>query len=129
MAKEVNYVLRKAFESKIEKYRSSVNESDKMLAMQIDEIYKGIQLDEDEFASKCMHLYTIDQEEIDDKFSMYRIQNAVELDKQFDEENNFKTSVRGLKVRGIFNERKEAEDRCKILREELSPLLEAVDEL
>jgi hypothetical protein len=39
------------------------------------------------------------------------------LDKQFSKEHSFQTSVRGLKVRGVFPTQEEAELRCKMLRE------------
>lgn len=40
-----------------------------------------------------------------------------ELEKEFNEVVDFKTNVRGLKVRGVFETQKEAELRCKMLRE------------
>jgi len=40
-----------------------------------------------------------------------------ELDKEFNESNNFQTSVRGLKIRGSFDTQQEAELRCRMLRE------------
>ena len=35
------------------------------------------------------------------------------LQRDFDEQNDFQTSVRGLKVRGVFDTRQAAEDRAK----------------
>ena len=39
------------------------------------------------------------------------------LQKDFDEQNKFQTNVRGVKVRGSYPSREEAELRCKLLRE------------
>lgn len=39
------------------------------------------------------------------------------LNEQFNRENSFQTSVRGLKVRGVFPTQEEAEMKCKKLRE------------
>jgi hypothetical protein len=39
------------------------------------------------------------------------------LENEFNEKHNFQTSVRGLKVRGVFGSQKEAELRCQMLRE------------
>ena len=39
------------------------------------------------------------------------------LDEEFGAKHEFQTSVRGLKVRGVFPSQKEAELRCKMLRE------------
>ena len=40
-----------------------------------------------------------------------------ELQKKFDIENNFQTSTRGLKIRGVYPTQEEAELRCKMLRD------------
>ena len=40
-----------------------------------------------------------------------------ELELEFNESNSFQTSVRGLKVRGVYSSQAEAELRCKMLRE------------
>ena len=39
------------------------------------------------------------------------------MEQQYREKNGFQTSVRGLKVRGVFPSQEEAELRCKMLRE------------
>lgn len=43
--------------------------------------------------------------------------NETSLDEQYIKENGFQTSVRGIKVRGVFPTQQEAELRCKMLRE------------
>jgi hypothetical protein len=62
-------------------------------------------------------LYAIDGDEIHDKYKMFKVQASDELDKKFDKENNYRTSIRGLKVRGVFNDRRDADDRAKLMRE------------
>lgn len=52
-----------------------------------------------------------------DDYKNYLDANEERLEKEFNELNNFQTSVRGLKVRGCFPTQKEAELRCKMLRE------------
>ena len=44
-------------------------------------------------------------------------QNEERLDEEFGAKHEFQTSVRGIKVRGVFPSQKEAELRCKMLRE------------
>ena len=44
----------------------------------------------------------------------YKFQD--ELQKDFDEQNDFKTNIRGLKVRGVYNTRDEADKRAKKLQ-------------
>jgi hypothetical protein len=43
--------------------------------------------------------------------------NEERLDEEFGAKHEFQTSVRGIKVRGVFPSQKEAELRCKMLRE------------
>jgi len=52
-----------------------------------------------------------------DDFNTFMDKNEDRLTEKFQRENAFHTSVRGLKVRGVFNTQEEAEIRCKKLRE------------
>jgi len=54
---------------------------------------------------------------LEDDYKTFLDNNETELQKQFDIENNFQTSTRGLKVRGSYPTQEEAELRCKMLRE------------
>jgi hypothetical protein len=52
-----------------------------------------------------------------DDYKSFLDLNEERLDEEFGAKHEFQTSVRGLKVRGVFPSQKEAELRCKILRE------------
>ena len=54
---------------------------------------------------------------IEDDYKNFLDANEENLQKTFNEENNFQSNVRGLKVRGCFETQQEAEQRCKFLRE------------
>jgi len=54
---------------------------------------------------------------LSDDYKTYLDNHEEELQKKFDIENNFQTSTRGLKVRGVYPTEEEAELRCKMLRE------------
>lgn len=54
---------------------------------------------------------------VEDDFKTFMDQNEENLNAKFQKENNFQTSVRGLKVRGVFPTQEEAELKCKKLRE------------
>merc|ERR1712065_132732 len=54
---------------------------------------------------------------VEDDFKTFMDQNEENLNEKFQKENNFQTSVRGLKVRGVFGTQEEAEMKCKKLRE------------
>lgn len=46
----------------------------------------------------------------------YKFKEVEKLEKVFDEMNNFQTSVRGVKVRGVYDSYREAEARSKVLQ-------------
>jgi hypothetical protein len=54
---------------------------------------------------------------IEDDFQTYVDNNEEVLNSEFDKRHAFQTSVRSVKVRGVFASQEEAELRCKMLRE------------
>lgn len=54
---------------------------------------------------------------IDEEFKTFLDKNEDRLNAEFMKEHEFQTSVRGLKVRGVFPTQEEAEIRCKLLRQ------------
>ena len=68
---------------------------------------------------KFLQSYCKDQKlNFDDVYSKYQdftYKYEDKLQRDFDEQNEFQTSVRGLKVRGVFDTRQAAEDRAKKL--------------
>lgn len=122
MVKELAHVLRKTVEPQVDKYKASVNENERLVGKHLEEAYKKLIPDEEEFANRCMHLYAEDYDELHDKYKIFKLQNAVELDKKFDAEHDNLCSVRGLKVRGVFNDRRDADNKAKELRKLVEPV-------
>ena len=54
---------------------------------------------------------------IEDDYKNFIDQHEERLDKEFGEKHQFQTSIRGIKVRGVFPTQQEAELRCKMLRQ------------
>ena len=54
---------------------------------------------------------------IDNDYKTFLDKNEERLNEDFNRKNTFQTSVRGLKVRGVYNTQDEAEERCKKLRD------------
>jgi hypothetical protein len=54
---------------------------------------------------------------VDNDFKNFVDKNLESLENDFSKQNEFQTSVRGLKVRGVFPTQAEAELRCKMIRE------------
>jgi hypothetical protein len=68
---------------------------------------------------KFLQSYCKDQklkfDEVYSKYQDFTYKYEDKLQRDFDEQNDFQTSVRGLKVRGVFDTRSAAEDRAKKL--------------
>jgi hypothetical protein len=54
---------------------------------------------------------------IEDDYKNFLDKQEDKLNEQFNREHAFQTSVRGLKIRGVYNTQGEAEEKCKNLRE------------
>ena len=54
---------------------------------------------------------------IEDDYKNFLDEHEDRLEKEFGEAHSFQTSVRGIKVRGVFPTQQEAELRCKMLRQ------------
>ena len=54
---------------------------------------------------------------LEDEFKNFLDGNEERLENEFNIHNNFQTSTRGLKVRGVYPTQEEAELRCRLLRE------------
>jgi len=60
---------------------------------------------------------TIRTSSIDDDWKTFMDKNEDKLNEEFNRKHEFQTSVRGLKLRGVFNTQEEAELRCKKIRD------------
>ena len=54
---------------------------------------------------------------LSDEYKTYLDAHEDKLEEEFNQEHEFQTSTRGIKVRGSFPSQQEAELRCKMLRE------------
>lgn len=50
------------------------------------------------------------------RFDDFKYRDEDKINEVFDKQNNYQTSVRGIKVRGVFDTRKEADIRAKVLQ-------------
>ena len=68
------------------------------------------------FLKEFLKDYTESCDTLIDKFEDFKYKNEKTLHDTFNEENDFKTNVRGVKVRGVYDIKKEAEYRAKLLQ-------------
>jgi hypothetical protein len=65
---------------------------------------------------KERYRYVFDPEKLQNEFQYFVNNNSASLDSDFHEKNNFQTSIRGIKVRGVFDTLREAEVRAQVLK-------------
>jgi len=76
--------------------------------------FNSIMKDLDEFIEAESE--SIKKSDIEDDYAIFTEKYFDELQEKFDKENNFQTSVRGLKIRGAFASKEEADAHCIELR-------------
>ena len=57
----------------------------------------------------------INYDKLNEQFLDFKYANNDDLNDKFNEENDFRTNVRGIKIRGVYESRKEADIRAKVL--------------
>ena len=77
--------------------------------------FDKISADFQEFAKE--EKVTLQKTNIYDEYKTFLDKHEDDLENEFGEKHNFQTTIRGLKVRGVFGSQKEAELRCQMLRE------------
>jgi len=65
---------------------------------------------------KNNHNYIFDTKEMDEQYKFFKSVYSDDIEKDFHRENNFTTSIRGIKVRGVFDTVEEAKNRCEFLK-------------
>lgn len=66
--------------------------------------------------SKGFNIDLIDFKEFKEKYEDYMFTKSIAIGEEFDKNNNFQTSIRGIKIRGVYDTYREAELRAKILQ-------------
>jgi hypothetical protein len=125
MVKKLSVDMRKRISDTLERLKCSVDEEDKHMYKLLNEKYREMTLDEDEYLEECRRLYEINSEEILDKYKMFLTENRVQLDHAFDDANDDANSLRGFKVRGSYSRFEDARDRAQFLRDNVEPGIHA----
>jgi len=69
-----------------------------------------------EFLKEICEEYKITEEKLIDKFDDFKYKNETSLTEKFTEENDFQTNARGVKIRGVYDTKREADVRAKVLQ-------------
>lgn len=62
------------------------------------------------------HAYLSDANEMNEQYKFFKSMNSAEIEADYHRENNFQTTIRGLKVRGVFDTLDEAKGRSEFLK-------------
>jgi len=62
------------------------------------------------------HFFSNKDADLQEQYRFFKQSNEGECDREFLEQNDFKTCVRGIKVRGVFETIKEAQVRAEVLK-------------
>ncbi len=65
---------------------------------------------------KVRYDYLWDAKALQDEFGVYKAMNSEQLEKDYLVENNYQTTMRGIKVRGVFESLPEAQNRASFLK-------------
>ena len=65
---------------------------------------------------KDNHKYLFNNDDMNEQLTFFKNTNSDSIEKEFHNENNFKTSVRGIKVRGVYDTVEQAKARCENLK-------------
>jgi hypothetical protein len=125
MAKKMQVEMRKKISDTLDRLKMSTDEEDKHLHRILNDKFGDMQIDEDEFVQECHRKYTLDEEDILDKYKMFISQNRVQVDNEFDDAHGNETSVHGMKIRGSYQSYNEAAERCKYVRDNIEPAIHA----
>lgn len=68
------------------------------------------------FLEEKAETYGLSPEKLTEAYDDYIYHNMEQLEKDFSEKNDFRTTVRGVKVRGIYDSYREAQVRAKLLQ-------------
>lgn len=99
------------FQKSLEKYTQFMN----FISYKYNLDFNKLSTDLHEFVSEEKdNLFTTT---LEDDYKTYLDNNEENLEKEFNQNHNFQTNTRGIKVRGVFQSQQEAELRCKMLRE------------
>lgn len=90
-------------------------------AKDIDTLLNNLQETFPDFAGNVRtirdrHAYLFRPEDMNEEFNQFHANNYRELEEKYFAENNFQPTVHGLKVRGVFETQKEANNRVAVLK-------------
>lgn len=91
------------------------------ITKQIDFLITNLKLQHPDAAERLTairdtHAHLFSPTEMQEQYRFFKSAHSTEIEDEFHRANNFRTTVRGFKVRGVFDTIKEAEIRAQVLK-------------
>jgi hypothetical protein len=65
---------------------------------------------------KSNHGYIFNDKEMNEQYNFFKSVNSTDIESEFHKNNNFRTTMRGIKIRGVFDTMEEAKNRIEFLK-------------
>ena len=65
---------------------------------------------------KTNHAYIFDSNEMNEQYKFFKSVNSSDIEAEYHRDNNFQTTIRGIKVRGVFDTIDEARNRSEFIK-------------
>jgi len=117
----INVKLNDMFESKFKSLEKSLNTDDQLLLESLKTMKRTLKMDENTILNECSRNFIFSEDEIMDKYQVFRSSNYAELEYNFNQLNNNVTSIKGVKCRGTFTDYEQAKKHALFLQKEVEP--------
>jgi Family of unknown function (DUF5832) len=121
MARDINAKLVKKFEDKIETLKKSRVKHHDVIAIEMKNIRKMMEINEEEFADRCAHLHNMEFDDLLAKKETFKVATNDRLEREFNAKFGNGTSVRGVKNCGTFPTVEMAAERADFLASSVEP--------
>ena len=116
IARDTNTKMNDIFERNIEHYKSSTDPAYGLVADALKKIQSELALNEEKTVSSALRQYRINHDELISQFDHYRDSNEKEISVEFNSKYDKGTSIRGFKVRGVYEDIQDAKTRGAFCR-------------
>jgi len=118
MSRDINARFFKQMEERIEKLGKSKVENHELIARELTQLRKELEVNEDEFAEKSLHSHKLNEDEFEAKYEDFKIRRGEHLEREFNEkQGGGRPSLMGVKFSGAYPYQEAATDRAKFLAE------------
>lgn len=110
-------VLQGKEEFMLMKFSSQAGEDVKHMLDQLEDKFKGdAEASDMVFGLKEKYAFLWSEEDFRKEYGAFKAVRGLQLEEQYHQQNDFRTTMRGIKVRGVYGSEKEARHRAEAIR-------------